>query len=298
MKNWKIRVVVAVVLALALARVALRLQPVAQEPVYQGRPLRAWLEEFDHGYDTTNYSAAQEAMRAMGTNTLPFLTQYLRRKDPPFYQQRLRLMSKLHLLRGQVDYAVFWRRRAATACGELGPNGAAAFPAMREAMNDPHAASDVGAALSRMFPSSAPVLTNILATGNVTARCRAADALVTAFSHPEIEEMGRTALLKSLRDPDEAVRATAASAFQFWNQHLDEVVPALTRALSDPNPSVRGNAATSLGNFGQAAQSAVPALLALLQDTNTYPARSGQLKERARAMLFKIDPEAVAGAEK
>src|SRR3989442_3138039 len=133
---------------------------------------------------------------------------------------------------------------------------------------------------------------NILATGNMIARCRAADAVVTAFSHPEVEPMARTALLNALRDPDPGPRMAAASAFQFWNQRLDVVVPALTRTLSDLNPSVRGNAATSLGNFGKAAKSAVPELLKLLQDTNQYPVRSGYLHERARQILLKIDPEA------
>jgi ATP:cob(I)alamin adenosyltransferase len=109
---------------------------------------------------------------------LPFLIRHLHSKDPPFNNQWVRLKAKLHLLQKSGEYAVFWHGRAATACAELGPEGAPAFPAMTEAMNEPHAASDVGAALSRMFPNSAPVLTNILATGNVTARCRAADALV------------------------------------------------------------------------------------------------------------------------
>lgn len=296
-QKFRLPLLTLVALAAAVAVVVV-VRPSAREPIYQGRPLRAWLEEFDPGYGSTNYSAAQAAIRAMGTNTLPFLIRYLRSKDPPFHAQRLRLMSKLHLLHGKVEYAVFWHRRAATACGELGPEGAPAFPAMAEAMNDPHAAHEVGAALSRMFTNSAPVLTNILATGNVMARCRAADALTTAFSHPPIEEMGRTALLNALRDPDAGVRATAASAFQFWNKRLDLVVPALTRALSDPSPIVRRNAATSLGNFGTAARSAVPELLKLLQDTNTYPRRSGYLHQRARDMLLKIDPEAGAGASK
>jgi HEAT repeat protein len=284
-------------LAMLVAFVVLR-QPPVREPVYQGRPLRAWLEEFDSSSGTTNYAAAQEAIRQMGTNALPFLIPYLRAKDPPFYEQTLRLKAKLHLLRGKIDYAVFWHRRAATACGELGPAGAPAFDAMTEAANDEHAASDVTAALSRMFPDSAPVLTNILATGNITARCRAADGLTSAFSHPTIEEMGRTALLNALRDPDAGVRATAASAFQFWHMSRrwdrtkEVVVAALTRALSDPSPSVRGNAATALGNFGAAAKPAVPELVKLLQDTNHYPVRSGYLSERARQMLLKIDPEA------
>jgi HEAT repeat protein len=276
-------------LAAALVIVAL-VRPAPSEPVYQGRSLRAWLVEFDPGEGTTNYTAAQEAIHAMGTNSLPHLIRYLRSQDPPFYYQWVRLKAKLRVLHDPVEYAVFWHRRAATACGEFGQDAEPAFPALVKAMNDPHAASYVGNALSRMLPKSAPVLTNILATGNTSARCRAADALMTAFSHPEIEEMSRTALLNALRDPDSGLRMTAASALQFWNKRLDLVVPALTRALSDPDPSVRGNAATSLGNFGRAAIPAVPELLKLLQDTNDYPRR------RAMEMLLKIDPEAAAKA--
>jgi HEAT repeat protein len=93
-----------------------------------------------------------------------------------------------------------------------------------------------------------------------------------------------------LEDRNPGPRSSAASAFQFWNQRLDAVVPALARALSDPDPSVRGNAATSLGNFGSAAKPAVPELLKLLQDTNDYP------RKRAMEMLLKIDPEAAAKA--
>jgi|SRR6185503_11577939 len=264
-------------------------RPAAREPEYRGRPLREWLVEFDHGQSSTNYAAAQEAIRAMGTNCLPFLIGYLRSKDPPFNRQRVSLKARLKLsARKGGEYAVFWHRRAATACGELGQAGGQAFPAMREAMNDPHTAESVAFALSRMLPKSAPVLTNALATGNATARYRSADALMTAYSHPEIEEMAQMALLKALEDPDPWMRASAAGALQFWNRRLDVVLPALTRALSDPNRTVRGNAAISLGNFGAAAKPAVPDLLKLLQDTNDYP------REHASRALLKIDPEVAA----
>ena len=258
--------------------------------------MKEWLVGFDQNYEATNYVASRAAIRGMGTNALPFLIRYLRAKDPPFYVQWVRLKVKLGFLPGRVDYAVFWHRRAANACVLLGADAEAAFPAMMEAMNDPQAASDVGGALSRMLPKSAPVLTNVLATGNVTARCRAADALMTAFSHPAIEEMARMALLNALRDPESGVRASAASAFQYWNTRLDVVVPALTRALSDSSSIVRGNAATSLGNFGSAAKPAVPELLKLLQDTNTYAGPRSPLSERAAQMLLKIDPEAAVRA--
>ncbi|HEU0008345.1 MAG TPA: HEAT repeat domain-containing protein [Verrucomicrobiae bacterium] len=266
------------------------LRPGAPEPVHLGRSLREWLVEFDYRYDTTNYSAAQEAIRAMGTNCLPFLNGYLRSKDPPFNRQWVRLKARLGLLRKSGEYAVLWHSRAAKACGELGQDGAPAFPAMMEAMNDPGATDDVPAALSRMLPKSAPVLTNVLATGNIEARSTAASALRRAYSHPEIEEMARTALINALRDPDPNVRMNAASAFTIWNKRLEVVVPALTRALSDPNGGVRANAAISLGNFGSAAKPAVPELIKLYQDTNDYP------RKCATNALLKIDPEAAAKA--
>lgn len=279
-------------LAVAVGLVVFALvRPSAREPVYRGRPLREWLVEFDQSSGTTNYSAAQEAIRSIGTNSLPFLIGYLRSKDPPLNRQRVWLKARLKLsMRKGGEYAVFWKRRAATACGELGQDGAPAFPAMIEASKDRPAASAVAAALSRMLPRSAPVLTNLLATGDVLARAVSAHALMTAYSHPEIEEMARTALLKALQDRDPGLRGSAAVAFQFWNQKLDVIVPELARALSDSNASVRGNAAGSLRNFGSAAKPAVPELLKLLRDTNDFP------RKRAMEALLKIDPEAAAKA--
>jgi len=272
----------------------LTLRPPDAEPSYQGKPLSVWLKSFDAAQGSAEYAAAQSAIQRFGTNILPQLIAYLDRKDPPFYPQWLHVKAKLHLLHGEVNYAVFWHRRAAHACGALGAAAEAAFPALAGAMNDPGAASDVGNGLSRMMPRSVPVLTNILATGNVAARGHAAHNLVTAFSHPEVEEMARSALIAAMHDSDPGVRMAAAAAFQFWNTHLDSVVPALTRALSDPDPAVRGNAATSLGNFGGAARAAVPEFLKLLQDTNSYV--SGTVADRAAKMLSRIDPEAAIRA--
>src|SRR3989442_729851 len=130
---------IAIVLVVGVL-VAVLVPSSAREPVYQERPLRTWLEEFDQSYTTTNYAAAQEAIRNMGTNALPFLIRVLRSKDPPYYAQWIRL--KARLLHSKVEYAASWHRRAATACGELGSLGAPAFPAMTEAMNDPHAAHE------------------------------------------------------------------------------------------------------------------------------------------------------------
>ena len=288
-----------IALALLVLAVALSLfvffRPVPPEPIHAGRPLRDWLVDFDQSPSTTNYTAACAAIRAMGTNALPALIRYLSMKDPRFNRQRVSLKAKFKMrFNPGGEYALFWHRRAATACGELGEAGAPAFPAMAEAMQETQAASDVGSALSRMLPASAPVLTNVLATGAIVARCRAADALTTAGWHPTIEEMARTALLRALQDTNAGLRATAATALQFWNKRLDLVIPALTRVLSDPDVSARGNAASALGQIGKPA---VPELIKLLNDTSAYPGRMGTLGERAMNVLKQIDPEAAARAK-
>lgn len=289
------RIGLATALLLVLAAIAwILLGPHEPELSHEGKPLHVWLKGFDAGQTSAEYAAAQEAIKQIGTNALPTLISYLLRKDPPFHRQWANLKVAFRLFGGEVDYAVYWRRRAAHACGALGPAGGLAFPALREAMNDPGAASDVGNSLSRMMPRSVPVLADILATGNVMARSRAADNLVTAFSHREVEAIARTALLRALLDPERGVRMAAVSALHFWNSNLDLIVPELTRALTDPDPSVRGNAATTLGNFGTAAKAAVPALLELLHDTNSYV--HATVGDRAQQVLLNIDPEAGARA--
>lgn len=263
------------------------------EPSHQGKSLRAWLKGFEASHGSAEYAAAEAAIRQMGTNVLPFLIRDLQRPDPPFYRRWVGLRAKLNL-GGGADYAMFRRRRAGQACGALGEAGEAAFQAMAQAMNDPGAAADVANGLSRMMPRSVPVLTHVLATGNARARSRAADNLVTAFSHREAEPVARAALIHALlHDSDRGVRMAAASALTYWNTELDVVVAALTQALSDPNSSVRGNAASSLGNLGVAAKTAVPELLKLMQDTNSYVSET--VGSRAAAMLLRIDSEAAAG---
>src|SRR6267143_144042 len=239
-------IVVGISIACAFGAILFLIHPKPPpEHAYQGKALHQWLKDFDANEGSAQYSGAESAIRQIGTNCLPTLIFYLRRKDSRFYEQSVSLRAKLHLLNdGDEDAAVFWHQRAARACGALGPAAEPALSALAEAMNDPYAAWDVGNGLSRMMPKSVPALTNILAASNVVARCRAADNLMTAFSHPEVEPMARTALLNALRDSDPGVRMQAASALQFWNVRLDVIVPALAHTLSDPVPSVRGNAAT------------------------------------------------------
>ena len=118
-KSFKLGVGVAIALVLS-STLWLAVQSTEQELAYQGKPIHLWLKGFDASQSSAEYSAAQSAFQQIGTNSLPTLIRYLRRKDPPFYAQWINLKSKLHLLHGEVDYAVSWHRRAAHGCGGEG----------------------------------------------------------------------------------------------------------------------------------------------------------------------------------
>jgi len=140
---------------LAVALLVVVLIPArVHEPVYEGKPLRYWLMEFDYGVDSPNRSPARHAIQCMGTNALPFLIRYLRVKDPPFYSQGLTLKKNLRFLRFPDNSATAWHLRAALACEELSQNMEPAIPALAESMNDPRVAQLVGAMKSKRIAIS------------------------------------------------------------------------------------------------------------------------------------------------
>jgi hypothetical protein len=52
-----------------------------REPSYQGKPLSAWLADFD--FDSARSpEQAKQAVRTIGTNSLPMLRRMLQDKDP------------------------------------------------------------------------------------------------------------------------------------------------------------------------------------------------------------------------
>src|SRR5207244_4134500 len=69
----------------------------SREPVYQGRPLSAWLEDLDYGRPSFRREAvgqAEAAVRQIGTNAVPFLVGMMRCKDSPFRKKMVALCSK------------------------------------------------------------------------------------------------------------------------------------------------------------------------------------------------------------
>src|SRR5712692_12000430 len=71
------------------------------EPVYQGKPLSAWINEYNGRPGDTN-QAALVAIREMGTNAIPALLKIIKADDPPFQ----RMMSELNRKQSLVHFPV------------------------------------------------------------------------------------------------------------------------------------------------------------------------------------------------
>lgn len=107
---------------------------------------------------------------------------------------------------------------------------------------------------------SAVTVRSIRAFREWGVRETAADALA------RIGDAAVPALIDTLADPDQEVRAQAARALARMGQKAEPAVPALIHALDDPNQEVRQGAARALGQIGSGAEEAVPALIQAIKD--------------------------------
>jgi hypothetical protein len=224
------------------------------EARYNGRPLTFWLESHYSGPGNQKV-AAEEAIRAIGTNGIPTLLQLLEAKDTDLGARLCRLASRQHFIR-LAYYSASSKHVWAMAGFEiLGPSASNAVPHLvrmyEKCLTDPES------------PSPAVPL-GCIGPGAVAAI---------------------PVLLQGTTNGNSRVRHSAIWVLGCVHREPNRVVPALAGLLSDPSESVRSVAANSLGKFGEEATAAVPALRRALSDTN------GMAREAASSALKKICPE-------
>jgi hypothetical protein len=237
------------------------------EPVYQGKPLTYWCEQYiaTYGPNSQGKSRAQVeiAIRAIGTNAIPTLLRWLKTdEDSKLKVKLLQLASKQHVLNIRWKTAEIQHREARIGLRCLGPLAKSALPTLIEMYNrhgsDPFDSPDVIAEIS----------------GSV------GPTVVDAVPGLIIDTTNRR--------PD--IRWRAVQALGQIGARPDLVVPALTKCLGDSSEDVRVNAAFGLEASGNDAKSAVPELISLLADP------SSDVRDQAASALKQIDPEAAAKA--
>jgi HEAT repeat protein len=272
LKRVQIALAVALVtLAGVIAWQGLRLRE--REPLYQGKRLSVWLEiAYKAKWSRTHWpdnerpeqarTQAMHAIRHIGTNALPVLSERLHAQDTALKQVMMTWAQKQNLVPFHFKSAD--QRRWAVVGGyeALGPLARAQVPSLMDTLtNDP----------------------------SPSVRQAAANAL--GYVGPEAR-VAAPALFRATKDTDSRVRTLAFEALGRILPDPQRTIPVLVAGLDDLCLNVEEAAAIGLGEYGPEARAAVPALVAMLATNNAAELDYAVL----RTALKKIDPAAAAKA--
>jgi hypothetical protein len=231
-------------------------------PVYGGKTFYQWATELQKAQ--ANYSdpkrwetveATSAAIRAIGTNALPFVMADLRAQ--PSLKERLLawLAPRAKFLKLKPLSASDRWVRGIRALEVLGPLAKGNLPELVTMASLSTGYSE--GALMAIGPDAIPAFTNLLAvstfprTGNLIGAF--ANSVYADRIKPEQAAVTLPYLVKVFQSADSHGRWYAASALGAVHQDPDLCVPLLFSGLNDTNSSVRESCVQSLGAFGEAA---------------------------------------------
>jgi HEAT repeat protein len=166
------------------------------------------------------------------------------------------------------------RRAALRACAILGVTAEPVIPDVAAALPDRDLTADAAVALSFMGPNAFAPLQDALQSEDGLVRREALRSIgKLRYRAPLQSDDVLPLILDAMPDPDEGVRAVAATYLGIMHEDAPTSVPLLAQGLTDPDPAVRRASATALGSFGADAASALPALKKAAADKDPDLAR-------------------------
>jgi hypothetical protein len=230
-------------------------------PVYQGKNLFAWAEELQKARQ--NYSddswkkteATTTAIRAIGTNALPFVMADIRARVTIRVRVVNWLAPRVRFLKLQPIKVEDRWRRAIRALEALGPIAEPCLPELIALTNKRVGYAED--ALMAVWPNALPAFTNLLAnskypqTGNLIGAL--ANSVYSGRIKPEQAAVTLPHLVQVFRSSDTHGGWYAAQAFGAIHQQPEICVPLLVDGLTNSTPAFRAACAQSLGAFVNAA---------------------------------------------
>jgi len=263
------RAVVAVLSALVVVMLVFLWWGSQREPRFKGKSLSAWLAEDARrpvgpwGVSVTVIDTKLEAVRAMGTNALPFLVKWMQYESPPW---RVRLTSIAPRVPKRLWFLFKDKRadRAAlslTCLQILGPDVSTAMPELVRLMKQTNtvvanrALQVVDTAGKAGIPALLDVLTNRQAYVQIhyLEGCMGRLGPDGHYAVPP--------LLNCLTNGNWGVAVVAARWLGRVRMEPEMVVPALMTCLEAPDARVRCAAVQALGEFRGFARVAEPSLV-------------------------------------
>jgi HEAT repeats len=263
-----------------------------RQPHYAGRTLGYWV------FQCADDSEAEKAVRAIGTNALPYLLDWIPRGRPLWKENLCHAISKVY---GGLDYGILGRfyhsedmRFSAVlqAFAKLGDTARPAVPELIRRLQDPKPEVWSGAMLALGYEGKDGLPPLIESLMNQTNSFEFRRYALSSLRHERANiSPAIPALVKCLQDKNPRNAADSAMLLGGLGLGPDFVVPALTNCLQSSDQSLRWAAAHALGCFSRRASSAVSQLRNIILETDPSTPSPGGVREEAEEALFKIERE-------
>jgi len=205
-----------------------------------------WLDRL-YSQNPREVEAATKEVASLGERAIPAIQTTLR--DPRAEAEQLKAALK--------------------AVGILGKVAIPALPEVSAVLAEPGLTAEAAIALSHMGPKAFGPLRDALASRDPVVRREALRSIGKLKERAPLElGMVLPLLLDWMTDPDESVRAVAATYLGIIHEGAEQAVPALINGLTDSDPEVHRTSAEALGSFGAAGAPALPALRKATTDRN------------------------------
>jgi hypothetical protein len=256
---------------------------------YHGKSLSQWQDQLDDHFfgaanwvgmialpaKTTEQIEAADAIRALGTNTIPRLLRDLSATDSRVFEGwqqaqqffREKILRQKGFGRDVVTPAKRTRWKAALALDALGPAAQSAIPQLASMVNKPTSCKQASFILAGMGPAGIAVLTNLPPSSNSWQQMCAVWAI---GQHPQTStNLVPWLLALATNRPPGSVGGVPFEIWALGEIHADaaRVIPVLIEKLSNTNGRPPGMeqsyALEALGHYGKEASNAIPVLKAM-----------------------------------
>jgi HEAT repeat protein len=246
------------------------------EPSYRGTTLTQWLALYQRTWISTltvrvegqpattgeeerrqaaEHAEAEEAVRKIGTNALPFLLKWIGQGQNADKQD-------------QASTAI-------TGFSILGPQAKAAIPDLTQVMmetNKPFASIDAIRALGCLGPDALPLILTVVSNSQTFSFAYgqvALQSILTMGSRGTDIRPAVPVLIQRLRERGEMTELAMETLLELQVEP-DVTIPAVAECLHDSDYRIRQRAAECLATARPQARSAVPALVKALNDPQIY----------------------------
>lgn len=255
------------------------------QPEYQGKHLDRWLDEYNRVGSMDKTEPISKAIRAMETNSLPFLLAHIKHTDSPLKRMIFGLVQKQRLVKLPFYGADPYQSTSVLALRALDSQAAPLCPELLPIAQDPSTRWIGMLSLLAIGTNAIPTLEKACQSTNIQVR---QDAVLMM------------AMQKVMPPPWFSWNWSKAPIngkplFELGLAVPEQDVGEMVNLLEHPDPAVRRASAEAIGlytrpPYSAVARSAIPLLIRASKN------RDQAVCKAAGETLQKIDPEAAANA--